>query len=222
MSKVYADVVEIPEGITTLLGDGAALNSFRLRDYDAIGKLIIPSTLQLETVPQQEYYELLDMWFDTSHTVQKYLFLGMANKYIITDRAEIEKHVHTEVWNETVSKYQELRSVLIEIPTAELESWLDYYSEGIALICKYTLTPFQERADEISYIYIEYGGEPKWLRRFAEDEGSWYEMLCDEVLPSWMCRETKWDFYPSIEDALDSESTKQGLHIYVTLCFDNK
>ena len=68
MSKVYADVVEIPEGITTLLGDGAALNSFRLRDCDAIGKLIIPSTLQLETVPQQEYYELLDMCFDTSHT----------------------------------------------------------------------------------------------------------------------------------------------------------
>ena len=68
MSKVYADVVEIPDGITTLLGDGAALNSFRLRDYDAIGKLIIPSTLQLETVPQQVYDELLDMWFDTSHT----------------------------------------------------------------------------------------------------------------------------------------------------------
>ena len=68
MSKVYADVVEIPERITTLLGDGAALNSFRLRDYDAIGKLIIPSTLQLETVPQQVYDELLDMWFDTSHT----------------------------------------------------------------------------------------------------------------------------------------------------------
>lgn len=36
MSKVHADVVEIPEGITTLLGDGAALNSFRLRDCDAI------------------------------------------------------------------------------------------------------------------------------------------------------------------------------------------
>ena len=68
MSKVHADVVEIPERITTLLGDGAALNSFRLRDYDAIGKLIIPSTLQLETVPQQVYDELLDMWFDTSHT----------------------------------------------------------------------------------------------------------------------------------------------------------
>ena len=68
MSKVYADIVEIPEGITTLLGDGGALNSFSLRDYDAIGKLIIPSTLQLETVPQQVYDELLDMWFDTSHT----------------------------------------------------------------------------------------------------------------------------------------------------------
>ena len=36
MSKVYADIVEIPEGITTLLGDGAALNNFRFRDYDAI------------------------------------------------------------------------------------------------------------------------------------------------------------------------------------------
>lgn len=36
MSKVHADVVEIPEGITTLLGDGAALTSFRLRDCDAI------------------------------------------------------------------------------------------------------------------------------------------------------------------------------------------
>ena len=36
MRRVYADVVKIPERITTLLGDGAALNSFRLRDYDAI------------------------------------------------------------------------------------------------------------------------------------------------------------------------------------------
>ena len=60
MRKVYADVVEIPERRTTLLGDGAALNSFRLRDYDAIGKLIIPLTLQLETAPQQ--VELLDIW----------------------------------------------------------------------------------------------------------------------------------------------------------------
>ena len=55
---------------------------------------------------------------------------------LITDRTEIEKHVHTKVWNETVSKYQELCSVLIEIPTGELESWLDSYSEGIALICR--------------------------------------------------------------------------------------
>ena len=65
MSKVYADIVEIPEGITTLLGDGGALNSFSLRDYDAIGKLIIPSTLQLETVPQQIYDELLDIFVTT-------------------------------------------------------------------------------------------------------------------------------------------------------------
>ena len=36
MTKMYTDVVEILEGITTLLGDGAALSSFRLRDYDAI------------------------------------------------------------------------------------------------------------------------------------------------------------------------------------------
>ena len=63
---------------------------------------------------------------------------------LITDRTEIEEHIHTEVWNETVSKYQELCSVLIEIPTGELENWLDSYSEGIALICKNTLTPFQE------------------------------------------------------------------------------
>ena len=68
MSKVYADIVEIPEGIITLLGDGGALNSFSLRDYDAIGKLIIPSTLQLETIPQQEYDELLDMRFEISRT----------------------------------------------------------------------------------------------------------------------------------------------------------
>lgn len=155
---------------------------------------------------------------DINPIKKKLMFV--ANKHIITDRAEIEKHVHTEVWNKTVSKYQEFCSVLIEIPADELEKWLDSYSEGITQICKNALTPFQERADEISYIYIEYGGEPKWLRRFAEDEGSWYEMLCDEVLPSWMSRETKWDYYPSIEDALDSESTKQGLHIYVTLCFD--
>ena len=65
MSKVYADVVEIPEGITTLLGDDGELNRFSLRDYDAIGKLIIPSTLQLETVPQQIYDELLDRFVAT-------------------------------------------------------------------------------------------------------------------------------------------------------------
>lgn len=40
---------------------------------------------------------------------------------LITDRAEIEKHVHREVWAETVSKYQELCTVLIEIPAGELE-----------------------------------------------------------------------------------------------------
>lgn len=144
----------------------------------------------------------------------------MANKHIITDRAEIEKHVHREVWNETISKYQALCSVLIEIPAGELERWVHSYSEEITLICKNALMPFRERTDKLAYIYIEYGGEPKWLRRFAENEGSWYEMLCDEVLPSWINRETKWDFYPCVEDALDSESTKQGLHIYVTLCFD--
>lgn len=138
---------------------------------------------------------------------------------LITNRTEIEEHIYTDVWNEIVSKYQELYTVSIEIPENELEIWVDSYTEEIAKICEIALMPFQERADEISYIYIEYGGEPKWLRQFAEDEGSWYEMLCDEVLPSWMSRETKWDFYPSIEDALDSESTKQGLHIYVTLCF---
>ena len=138
---------------------------------------------------------------------------------LITNRTEIEEHIYTDVWNEMVSKYQELYTVSIEIPENELEIWVDSYTEEIAKICEIALMPFRERADEISYIYIEYGGEPKWLRQFAEDEGSWYEMLCDEVLPSWMSRETKWDFYPSIEDALDSESTKQGLHIYVTLCF---
>lgn len=144
----------------------------------------------------------------------------MANKHIITDRAEIEKQIHREVWNNTISKYQELCSTLIEIPADELERWFHSYSEEITLICKNALMPFQERADEISYVYIEYGGEPKWLRRLAANEGSWYEMLCDEVLPSWMRCKTKWDFYPCVEDALDSESIKQGLHIYVTLCFD--
>ncbi len=72
---------------------------------------------------------------------------------MITDRAEIEKHVHRKVWDETVSKYQELCSVLIEIPAGELERWLDSYSEEITQICENALTPFQERADEISYIY---------------------------------------------------------------------
>lgn len=139
---------------------------------------------------------------------------------LITDRAEIEKYVHTEVWDESVSKYQELCTILIEIPAGELEKWVDSYAEGIILICENALTPFQGRADEISYIYIKYGGESKWLRRFAENEGAWYEMLCDDVLPSWMNCETKWDFDVNIKDALDSESTKQGLHIYVTLCFD--
>ena len=61
---------------------------------------------------------------------------------LITDRAEIEKHIHTEVWNEIVSKHQELCSVLIEIPTGELERWIDSYSEGITQIC--------ENADTIS------------------------------------------------------------------------
>ena len=51
MSKVYADVVEIPEGITTLLGDGAALNSFRLRDYDAIGMQTVLILLYVKQNP---------------------------------------------------------------------------------------------------------------------------------------------------------------------------
>ena len=57
----------------------------------------------------------------TEKISQLSLFLGMANKQIIADRTEIEKHVHTEIWNETVSKYQEFCSVLIEIPTDKLE-----------------------------------------------------------------------------------------------------
>ena len=36
MRKVYADVVEIPERITTLLGDGASLTSWRVSDCDAV------------------------------------------------------------------------------------------------------------------------------------------------------------------------------------------
>lgn len=139
---------------------------------------------------------------------------------LITERAEIEKHIYTNVWNEIVSKCKDVCTILIEIPVLELERWIDSYSEEIAKKCEEALAPYQSRASEIYYIYVFFGGESKWLRRFAENEGSWYEMLCDEVLPYWMNRETKWDFYPSIEDAMDVESTKQGLHIYVTLCFN--
>lgn len=53
MSKVYVDIVEIPEGITTLLGDGGALNSFRLRDYDAIGKLILDNGKSSTTITRE-------------------------------------------------------------------------------------------------------------------------------------------------------------------------
>lgn len=68
MNKEAIDIVEIPEGITTLIGNDGASNNFCLRSYDTIGKLIFPSTLQLETVAQEVYEELLDMWFETSHT----------------------------------------------------------------------------------------------------------------------------------------------------------
>lgn len=67
MSKVF-DIVEIPEGITTLIGNDVTPNNFCLRGYEVIGKLILPSTLQLETVAQEVYEKLLDMWFETSHT----------------------------------------------------------------------------------------------------------------------------------------------------------
>lgn len=68
MSKKVIDIVEIPEGITTLIGNDGASNNFCLIGYEAIGKLIFPSTLQLGTVAQEVYEELLDMWFETSHT----------------------------------------------------------------------------------------------------------------------------------------------------------
>lgn len=139
---------------------------------------------------------------------------------LITERSEIEKHIYTNVWNEIVSKCKDVCTILIEIPVFELERWIDSYSEEVAKKCEEALAPFQSRTSEIYYIYVYFGGESKWLRRLAENEGSWYEMLCDEVLPYWMNRETKWDFHPSIEDAMDLESTKQGLHIYVTLCFN--
>ena len=59
---------------------------------------------------------------------------------IITDR---DKYVHTDIWDKIVTKYQELCTILIEIPAGELEKWLDSYSEEITQICKNTLTPFQ-------------------------------------------------------------------------------
>ena len=67
MSKVV-DIVVIPEGITTLIGNDGTSDNFCLRGYETIGKLIFPSTLQLATVAQEVYEELLDMWFETSHT----------------------------------------------------------------------------------------------------------------------------------------------------------
>ena len=139
---------------------------------------------------------------------------------LIIDRAEIKKHIYIKVWNEIVSKCKEVCTIPIKIPAEELERWTDSYSEEITKICEKALAPFQERASEIYYIYVYFGGESKWLCQFSENEGAWYEMLCDEVLPSWMSRKTKWDFHPSIEDAMNVVSTKQGLHVYVTLCFN--
>ena len=66
---------------------------------------------------------------------------------LITDRAEIEKHVHTDIWDKIVSKYQELCTILIEIPAGELKRWVDSYSEEITKICEDALVSFQERAD---------------------------------------------------------------------------
>lgn len=71
MGKGFIDTVEIPEGITTLIGKEDDANNFCVRDYDMIGKLILPSTLQLETVPQQMYEEFLDMWLD-SYRIEMY------------------------------------------------------------------------------------------------------------------------------------------------------
>ncbi len=68
MNKEFIDTVEIPEGITTLIGKDDDANNFCLRDYYSIGKLVLPSTLQLETVRQEVYEELLNMRFETLHT----------------------------------------------------------------------------------------------------------------------------------------------------------
>lgn len=99
MSKEVIDIVEIPEGITTLIGNDGAPDNFCLRGYDAIGKLIFPSTLQLETVAQEVYEELLDMWFETSHTEMYFSSYKMSGFMMATpvvcksvEIGEIENH----------------------------------------------------------------------------------------------------------------------------------
>lgn len=98
MSKVF-DIVEIPEGITTLIGNDGTPNNFCLRGYEAIGRLILPSTLQLETVAQEVYEELLDMWLETSHTEMYFSSYEMSGFMMATpvvcksvEIEEIENH----------------------------------------------------------------------------------------------------------------------------------
>ena len=166
-------------------------------------------------------------------------------KRIITDLNEIlSKHVPLQYWDKIKSeispRYKSPVAVLIEIPDEDVKKWhegvqewfeaakfwYDGYPTMIYNQCQKALKPFRNRRKEIPHIYIDFGGDPKWLRRFSENDRSWFEMLCGSVIPKWdnephylAYQRIPFDYWQNMKDALDSESIKQGLHICVIFCF---
>lgn len=162
---------------------------------------------------------------------------------IITDLNKIlAEHVPLQYWDKIKSeispRYKSPVAVLIEIPDEAVKEWYEAvkkwyegcteleYPKMIYDQCQKALEPFGNRRKEISHIYVDFGGDPKWLRLFSENDGSWFEMLCGNVFPEWdrdihylACEHIPFDYWSNLEDALNSESTKQGLHICVIFCF---
>lgn len=167
-------------------------------------------------------------------------------KRIITDLNEIlSKHVPLQYWDKIKSeispRYKSPVAVLIEIPDEDVKKWYEgvqkwheagkHWYDGFPIMiynqCQKALGPFRNRREEISYIYVDFGGDPKWLRMFSKNDGAWFELLCSSVFPEWDCDIHYIDcehipcyYWQNMEDAgLDSESTKQGLHVCVIFCF---
>lgn len=157
-------------------------------------------------------------------------------KRIITDLNEIlSKHVPLQYWDKIKSKiiprYKSPVAVLIEIPDEDVKKWHEEcteikYPNMIYNQCQKALKPLRNRRKEISHIFMDFGGDPKWLRVFSEDNGLWFQDLSHYVFPEWdyephnlAYQHIPFDYWQNMKDALDSESIKQGLHICVIFCF---